>query len=240
MKKTIFIAAAVLFTASSAAADSFKEGVESYQAGRYEAASGAFGKAVAAKPTAAAFYNLGTSHYRAGKKGKALAAFLRASQISPRDKDIAYNLEVVRAATAGNVATERNFLKERSEALLNSVSSDEAAAGFLLGAALFFLAALLQFLAIKGAAFMRNISVAILLVTGALLGWQAIDRKEPRLVITDKSVPARSGPSAKETTVLSLREGTEARLLDETQDWYYVSLPGGSSGWLPRGAVEVI
>jgi hypothetical protein len=35
----------------------------------------------------------------------------------------------------------------------------------------------------------------------------------------------------------TLNRGVEARLLLERGDWLHIELPGGESGWVPRGTV---
>jgi tetratricopeptide (TPR) repeat protein len=240
MKKTFLTVLTGLSIAASAHAGAFEDGAAAYQAGRYEEAASAFEKAVAAKPSAAALYNLGTASFRAGKKGRAVASLLRASAISPRDKDIAWNLGVARASVSGPVSGERNFLKERAEKALNWISFDEAAALLAVALALFFLSAVFRFFSVAGAEFLRGFSVVAVLLTGGLVSWHAMQSHEPVLVIIGKSVPARGGPSVKENVLFTLREGAEARLLDETKDWYYAGVSDGPAGWIPRTAAETV
>jgi tetratricopeptide (TPR) repeat protein len=240
MKKILIALAGVLLAAAPAYAGVFEDATARYQAGKYEEAAALFEKAAIERPTAAALYDLGTSAFRAGKKGKAMLALLRARAISPRDKDIAWNLAIARDSVVGPAPAERNFLKERAETLLNGVSSDEAAAGLFLSAALFFLSAVFRFFGLRGAGFLRGVSVAGLLLAGALVSWHVADQNEPKLVITAKTVPARAGPSVKENALFTLREGAEARLLDETKDWYYAGVRGGSAGWIARASAEIV
>ena len=82
------------------AADSsslFAEASAKYAAGDFKAAAALYQQIVdSKKATAAVYYNLGNAHLRLGKKGAALIDYERAFKASPRDRDLRWNLSVLK------------------------------------------------------------------------------------------------------------------------------------------------
>ena len=85
----------------------------------------------------------------------------------------------------------------------------------------------------------RLVFTVLLLVSAAFVWkWNAV--KDPRVVVLDREVYARYGPSETETKAFLVHEGAEGRVLDDSKEWVYIALPNHNSGWIPRSSCEVI
>lgn len=246
--KLFFAVLAVLFCAASAhAADvsEFQKGVEKYEAGLYRDAAGIYEKLVSSgQRTAAVYYNLGNAYFRSGEKGKALLAYNRALAITPRDENVRWNITVVKSALTDRIDEDsESILRMWMKRLLDRVSIDETAKLFscalaglaLLSFLVWILPGLRGFLAP-----LRVLLIIIFILCTVLFALKWNDAKDPRVIILTKEVYARFGPNLKETKAFLLHEGAEARVVDETNGWVYVTLPNKNSGWLPKETCEKI
>jgi hypothetical protein len=74
-----------------------------YQAGAVRPAAEAFSRRAELEPAVAAhWYNLGAAHYRLGAKGRAMAAWLRARRLAPREPTIMRALRLTPAPDVGS------------------------------------------------------------------------------------------------------------------------------------------
>jgi len=55
-----------------------------------------------------------------------------------------------------------------------------------------------------------------------------------------KEVTARYGPSDKETKAFVLHEGASAKVLDQTDGWYYIFLQDKNTGWVSKKSCAII
>ena len=231
--------------AGGARQSDFVEANAKYEAQDYKAASKSYEDLThAGQETAAVYYNLGNAYFRLGQKGKALVSYERALAISPRDKDIRWNLEMLRSVLADRIETPSDnpvFFWGRKAAdtfAINEIS-------ILLSALL------LLFLAFAGlnfifprtklwTSFFQFLTVAALVACAALFILKWAEGKDPRVVVLDKEVYAHYGPSGKETNAFLLHEGAEGKVLDETPDWFYIVLKNKNSGWIPKSSCETV
>ena len=216
-----------------------------YQAGDYKGAVEAYQKILeSGEPTAAIYYNLGNASFRAGQKGMAVLYYERALRLSPRDADSGWNLNILRSALADRLETpDRDFFVTWGKKAVNYFSINEISLIFCGLSAAWALVNLLIFFFPRLRAWGNPLSVLIFLLwfaAAGLFGLKWLEEKAPRIVILDKEVFARYGPSDKETKAFLLHEGAEAKWADESKKWIYIVLPDKSTGWIPRDSCEVI
>ncbi len=243
-----FLAAPVF--AAEAAPITLEEANARYQKGDFKAAEEGYGQLVASGArTSARLYNLGNAAFRAGKKGKALLNYRRVLEISPRDEDARWNVLVVQSAVIDRITDPADPLGLAVEKITAQVSANEAAAGFTAALALWALASFAAFAGLpagqagaRGGFFgaVRTLIVTAVLIFGLALAAEWYSHRDPRAVILAKEVTARYGPSTRETKAFVLHEGAEARVIDQTKDWVYVTLQNASSGWIPRDVCETV
>lgn len=223
----------------------FTEANAEYQKGNFKEAAALYEKMLTGgERSAAVYYNLANAYFRTDQKAKALIAYERALQIAPRDPDIRWNVAILKSALPdrlepkdGNVFTLwiREFVDKFT---VNEISL------VLTGAlALCAVWALFMFLFPGLKVWLRGIQT-VTLVLFAMAGvlfffkWQEV--RHPRVVVLDKEVSVRYGPSTRETKAFTLHEGAEGVVMDETGEWVNVMLADKNSGWIPKQSSEVI
>ena len=216
-----------------------------YKSGDFKGAYEAYQKlAEKGPPSAALCYNLGNAALRAGRKGKAVAAYERALLVNPRDENLRWNIQVLRGALPDRMDDAGdNPAWSVVRRAVDFLSLNELAVFLNFALALLAVFSAFSFLFPKTRAFMRapvflSAAAAAALVFLFTVKW--LDEKDPRVVILDKEVTARYGPSDRETKAFALHEGAEGRVRDETPDWYYVVLGNKNSGWVRKSACEVV
>lgn len=243
LRPALTLALFALLAAAPAPAATLEEANALYRKGDFKAAESAYEKLLAEGPrTAARFYNLGNAAFRNGKKGKALLNYRRALEISPRDADARWNAAVVQSALTDRISGPAGPLDAAAGKIASGISANEAAAAFAAALALWTLASFAAFAGVRGGAFaaLRAFALAAVLAAGAALWAEWRSHKDPRAVVLAKEAVARYGPSLRETKAFVLHEGAEARVTDRTNDWVHVTLPNGSSGWIPGESCETV
>lgn len=224
---------------------SWTEANTKYQSGDFKAALNSYENILqSGKETAVLDYNLGNTHFRLGHKGKALLFYERALRISPRDPDIRWNLDILRAAVTDRIETADEglvvyWIKKIVERFtINEISL--ILSGLLIPwmgiVVLTFIFPLIKPLG-------KGFGILILILSlpmAVLFGFKWLEVKDPQVIILEKEIQARYGPSDKETKAFTLHEGTKAKVADESKDWWYISLPNKNSGWIPKKSCEII
>jgi uncharacterized protein YgiM (DUF1202 family) len=77
---------------------------------------------------------------------------------------------------------------------------------------------------------------ALLAAGGLFYKIQAVTAAQA-IVMTDR-VDVLSGPSADNTVLFTVHEGTLLEVRNRRDGWYQVSLPNSMSGWIPSVSVE--
>jgi len=187
--------------------------------------------------SSALLFNLGNAHYKAGQVGRAIAAYRRAEQLSPRDADLRANLQFVRSQIQG--PTVRPGLVERS---VNGLSLNEWA-GVSAGALWLTLGllALRQFRPAQADS-LRSWTRWSALATVALgtgLALAAQSAAPGRLVVvTAREATVRGSPLETAERAFTANDGAELRVLDHKDDWLQVTDGDARRfGWVKREQV---
>jgi tetratricopeptide (TPR) repeat protein len=242
MKRILMIAVFTLsfLPAEIAYAATFADANQKYQQGDFKAAADIY-EELAKSPNAsgAVYFNLGNARFRLGQTGRAVLSYERALRLLPRDKDLRWNLSVVRSVLKDRLETTDDnvvwaWLKQGAYFFtLDELAAAVAACLFLIFVmtllSLFFPQLKLLPQTVQGFLFIGLVALT------ALFWAKWYQHKDPRVVILDKRVEAHYGPSNKE-----IHEGAEAKLLDESRGWVYVTLNNKNSGWIARTSCEVI
>ncbi len=221
------------------------EGNQAYTEGDLEAALDRYRQALTAgADDAVLHYNLGNTHARRGELGRAIASYLRAQRLAPRDRDLRTNLAWVRSHTrdlelAGGALPP---LVAQLDAAAHLLSLDEWAALLVLLSGLTALATAWTWrrgwttaawrrwrLALAGA-------LALVLVVTATR-WYAEVRRDLAVVIGPE-VAVRSGPATTFSEVFRVHDGLVLEIRGERDGWARIGLGGDWVGWLPAGYLE--
>lgn len=208
-----------------------------YDRGDFAAASAAYAELAAqGVDRAEVYYNLGNAEFKAGRIGRAVAAYRRALKRAPSDEDIRYNLNYVRGYV--RQAPDRiGPLARLAGAAVTRVPGETLARMAL--AAYLFLAALAGawLLTRDRTAWLRwTLAAAVglfLLAAGWTTARLLLDRSARWGVVVSAQAEARNGPSAEYQVGFVIPEGREVRLLGREGEWVAVGLPAeGYKGWV--------
>ena len=214
-----------------------------YDEGRYAEARDLYLRLVDLGHGAAAMhYNLGNAHLRTGEQGRAIASYLRAQSLAPRDQDVNANLAFARSTTTDDLEP------PTTPALLRTLffwhfglSRAELVRAFVVIDVLFF-AALSLWLFRRRSEALRWVAGALLVLLVVCAASTALRFLRPQrtAVVVAPEAEAYTGTTADSSVRFRLHAGTEASALDQTEDWVRVRLPKGEQGWVAREHVEVV
>ncbi|HEY0671790.1 MAG TPA: BatD family protein [Longimicrobiales bacterium] len=205
----------------------FTTGVQSYEAGDYQAAVAAFEQQTKAAPRdVSAWYNLGNSYYRTGDRGAAIWAWATALRLDPRSSDVVHNLRA-----AGNV-----------EAIRVRPPLAVRAEEWLLLASLLWL--ITTTLAIVALVQKRRISpwLAAPLVVSlvcALVGWRAGQPIRYAIALSEPTA-LYSEPTIRSPLFRNMRVGAVLTIEEERADWLRVRTIDKRDAWVPRDDVKEV
>jgi tetratricopeptide (TPR) repeat protein len=191
-------------------------------------------------------YNLANTEFRRGNLGRAILHYERAKRLNPTDPDILANLRFARSWRLDRVPeTERPVAIDWLVRVQDRVGPDRQA--WLMVLAVWLICALLAWgLAMAGrwnARFGWELAVLVLILVLLGASWYATyQRLEGRTtaVVVERIVEVLAGPGENNATLATVHEGLDVEVWGERQEWIQVRLPNGVSGWVRRGAVEVV
>ena len=219
-----------------------------YDAGRFARAEEIFGSLLSSgsRPSAALEYDLGNSLYREGRLGPAVAAYLRAYRILPRDPDIVYNLAFT-LQKAGETLVPEGVPSPIFHAF-HFMSLQEIAGTFWLLSWLLFVAGGVMLLrggtrALWPIPGRRRMAAASALAAWCFFGlwWagRALVRPPGLAVIVAPQAELRSGPGDGFAASFTVPEGRRVTVMGSAGSWLEVgTLKEGVEGWVRSGGVE--
>jgi BatD DUF11 like domain len=199
---------------------------ELYQSGALRAAAVGFERRTELEPASAAhWYNLGATHYRLGDRGNAMAAWLRARRLAPRDPTILRALRLTPSPDATSARWTWSAPATPDELIV------VAAIGWLLG---------------WGGWMLRPQYRArwmVLLIVAAMFGLSSLGvaawYRRPIAIVLDQT-PLRLSPHGRAPAVAPLEAGSAVRVLRQQRGWVLVRGSQSTEGWLPSDAIAAI
>jgi tetratricopeptide (TPR) repeat protein len=228
---------------SASPAERFEAAGRSYLAGDFEAAARAYQELLAEGWESPALHlDLGNARYRLGRRGAAIAAYLRALRLDPGDADARANLELLRAENVDQVMG----AAARPLALRAAERVPDGGALVVFG---------LAWLGLWGALAARRFAASarrgllglaagtaalVSVLGGAVLAGKAAARSTTLAVVVAAAAPVREGPEAALRSSFELHEGTEVRVLEIRGDAVRVRLGNGLEGWVAATDLEQV
>jgi tetratricopeptide (TPR) repeat protein len=246
----LFAACAALIAPSAACAagreaqKAMDDATAAYAATNYAVAARLFEKALALGYQAGGvYYNAGNAYYRQAQLGKAVAAYLRARTLIPRDGDLLANLEMARHQT------EDALMPPEAPAAVRSflfpyyyLSLDEVLWALEGISVILFLS--LSMHAFYPARTLRGAAIAAALIGVALLTAVAAhvyeQKTRPTAVVIADEASVRSGYGTTYPEVFKLHAGTEARVLERLKGWVKIEIGKSNRGWIQSDDVDVL
>jgi tetratricopeptide (TPR) repeat protein len=187
----------------------------------------------------ALLFNYANAEFKTGNLGKAIAAYRRAAQLSPRDSEIRANLDFVRNQVQGSAIRESRWEAWLGQLTLNEWTLLTSVAVWLT----FLLLAAGQIRPVLGLKLKRvtTLFATLVILSGAALCVQAVNHfyKATAVVITNQAT-ARSGPFDEAQTAFTVHDGAELPVLDRHDNWVQVADGSGKIGWLPSKQLETL
>ena len=191
-------------------------------------------------------FNLGNTHARRGELGRAVACYLRAQRLAPRDGDIARNLAWVRSHTADLELGEGElplFIAQIVWVMRHFTVGEWGAALVVL---VWLLAGLVAFGWYREG-FSDNLRRGCLVLGAALVfvgavflwRWQGEEVRRQAVVVVEEAA-VRSGPAESFPVLFQVHDGLTVYLEDDQQGWVHLSLGGEKLGWLPRSSLLAV
>ncbi len=203
-----------------------------YEKGQYEPAAAAYEQMLTdGVRSAGLLFNAGNAWFKTGQTGRAVACWLQAEALEPRNERIQINLDFAREAVTGGMVPVPLW-----PAQLKLLTLGEWAALFLATGWFFF--GLLAVAAWRPAWRGRIrlpavISGFALVVTLTLLVITVRDRANTIVaVVVVKEAVVRFGPLAESQSAFVARDGAEFRVTDRKEAWLKVEDALGREGWL--------
>lgn len=239
----IFTVVSSLFASS---VDSlFNEANSLYNQQLYDSASVLYSEAIKeGGENSAIYYNLANCSYRLGRIGEAVLYTEKAKKLNPKDKDIQANLKYLQTQIVDEVPkVEHNPI---SDVVLYVHNFFSLQIELWIAVVLSFLTLLFVVLTLfnRGAARIWGIYlIGINIVIGAILatsiGIKIRDTNKKYAIVLESSVDANSEPGAGQL-IFTIHEGTKVQIIKDTGNWYLVSLPNGTSGYIRKDSVGTI
>ena len=186
------------------------------------------------------YYNLGNAYFRLEEPGKAMAAYLAAKRLLPRDPDIKANLSYVHSQIKDNLDYESDA------GLLNviafwqdSFTPKEIFEAFLVFWCLGFLS-LGAFLWKRELKLLKQGGIGLLGASALIFTAFLISLNQDAIwgAVSANSAAVRSGPGELNTQVFELHSGAPIKISDEENDWFLIGLSDGKKGWIAKKQVS--
>ena len=192
------------------------------------------------------YLNLGNAYFRMGEVGHAVWAYEKGYALSPRDRDINYNLNFIRSQVRDRIQPPDDFFVV---AFYRAIIEKLTILDLLIMGGIFFTGlGGLYLLRINGSISEKIGTVlnTILLVSVLATGWIMLDKywdvsdKQEGVVIAS-AVDVRSAPIARgENVVFRIHEGTKVDITTTQPGWFEVILLDGKKGWIQSEEVRTL
>lgn len=220
-----------------------------YEQARYPEAAAAYEKLIqSGQRSETLYFNLGNAWFKAGQRGRAIAAWRLGENLAPRDPSLRFNLQFARKKVSGSDAAPNPAWQRALVALtLNEWTVIAASAGWLW----FLLLALREVrpkLRNTLSGYTATAGIAALLLAGCVAAAATLRFNTRAAVVVVPEAIARSGPLEEAKVLHQFRDGVELIVLDQkdiavgsqSQSWLQVRDPANHTGWLRSDQVTVV
>ncbi len=185
------------------------------------------------------FYNLGNAYYRNGEKGKAVAAYLAARRLMPRDADVRANLRFVHEQGRDKLATHSSsFLRS----LAFWVDYTAAREFFWFAVVLGSIGLTLLFLSMVFARLYLvrpwSLGMLALALVGCFLFFSDRYFERNWAAVSAPLAKVRSGPGVSNAVVFELHEAAPFVIEYREGEWYRIRLSDAKLGWIETKDVQ--
>ena len=185
------------------------------------------------------YFNMGNTFYRLGDVGKAVWAYEKGLQFSPRQKDLNHNLDIVNTRVQDRIEMPQGyFFIEWYSSLKNQYTLQDLIVWGGLMILLFAFAGFFKEFGILDMVFAGRTQIFFLILTVIIHGlaldkyWELSDREEG--VVVSSVVNVRSAPVDRdEKVIFRIHEGLKVDIAQSQPGWFEIILLDGKKGWIP-------
>jgi tetratricopeptide (TPR) repeat protein len=221
---------------------------EAYTKGEFTQAIDLYQKVIEENGASAdAYYNIGNSYYRANKIASAILYYERALLLSPGDKDIRFNLEIVRLKTIDKIEPIGEFfLTDWYNDVQNLFSTNQWSLIawicfilFVFGLTLFFFS---RKIFLKKLGFYTGLMLLALTILTNIFAYSQKKKLTDRntAIIFAPTVNIKSSPDNSGTDLFILHEGAKVNVKNQLGEWNEIETADGNVGWIKREEIEII
>ncbi|MEZ4741848.1 MAG: tetratricopeptide repeat protein [Bdellovibrionota bacterium] len=219
-----------------------EDGIEAYDAGKYQEAVNQYKSLIRQYPgNGHLYYNLGNAFFRVDHRGESIAAYMKARDLLPRDPDIRKNLSFVVSQNKDKLSPDMPKSLLMSLAFWSDfVTLKELAYACALSFAIaFFLFVFVllkpKFEMVRFLAF-SFLSLGIVFAFASSISW-SLTQKWGAVVAPIAKV--KSGPGQDNAVVFELHEGAPFVAKQKESNWYQIELSDGKIGWLASSDARI-
>lgn len=225
----------IILSTPLAFAQRLEKALQAYQNGDFKTSTQLYlSELESGNQNSSLYFNIGNSFYKQGHLGEAIAAYIRAHELAPRNPDIKTNLQFAEAKVMDQVSP-RKSTEIKNFLLLKSIFSTKELVYFgVITSILFSFFSLLGiYLGVRERYTVMKSTLAIFACIPLLIGSYRFLKPQYWGAISSPVVDVYAGPSDKNSVVVfMLHEGTPVRKLEEQGDWLQVALPDQKVGWI--------
>lgn len=250
MKKVILLIILFFINLQLLAGYDISEANNAYQNQEYEKARDSYEEYVKeGVKSFALFYNLGNTYFKLENYGFARLFYEKALKFRPLDKDLIFNLELLKARLKDKEETEESFLQHIFKEIYYFFSINLLAIFVLICFILIMLTIVLLILANKSSTrkvvkvFMVILSIFFVIFLIFTIARLHEFYNKNFAVIIDETVFAYSGPSKDFQQVFTIHEGLKVRIdpsADGDKNWVLIKLQSGNGGWIEKERIKII
>lgn len=231
---------AAMMVHAAETAETFDAAAKLYEQGKFRDAAAMYERLIAKDaPTVSVLFNQGNAWFKAGEKGRAIAAYRRALRLAPRDPEISANLDVVRTKVQGAVTAKPGVL----EGVMGVLTANEWAFAAILGVwgwfGLMMVRALAprfrRFSGVWGWALAGGVAITMLAAFSA----RSKDLQQAAVVVVSEAT-VRFGPLEEAQTAFTLSDGSELVVTDRKGAWVEIRDSNRRRGWIAERHLAMI
>ncbi len=193
------------------------------------------------------YYNLGNAYFKNNQMGPAILNYERALMLTPFDENVRHNLQVAQSRIIDKPSQRPLLFYEKwlkAAYMMQSVNGWAITAIvvtslFLLATALYLFS---KTVGIKKLSFYSALLLLLLSVLSMVFARKQYNRltSNSEAIVMQTRVTAKSSPSVQSPDLFLMHEGTKVTVRNDLTDWYEISLPDGSVGWVKNETIEII
>jgi len=192
------------------------------------------------------YYNLGNGYFRLELIGNSIWAYMNALDMAPRDRDIIYNISIVKMRTIDRIEMPETFIFlkiYKAIKLFFTVYEWFLLGGILLiSYSLWYIGIKFGFIRGKASKVISSLLISLVMIVHIIAMDSYLEKhKRKTAVVISNGIDAYSGPFyGNNSLVFQINEGSLVDVLNEQKDWAEVVLVDGKKGWVPSHTIRFI